>query len=404
MTRFVRPLATRLAALAPVLGLLLASGSLVGTSAHATPQSEQAVGEYARVQVGNARILNLADTKGVAVASPEQGSIVQIFDRTVSGWVLVEVPGGYPVWVFGKYLQATGTDTVFEVTRNAVNIRPGPSSDVTNFPLPQRLHAGDRVQVIETLDPGKPLEETWARIWSPPGVRAWMQSSAVAPLAAGDDAAALWSAALAANADRVAPVAAKSSPGASTVPASSTKTKSAEDQAGSQLAAAQALLEAERAKERPDFGSVRSEFEAVVALAPSAATAVEARQSLSLLDALEKAQGVKVELELAREQRIADAIAGQKRVQEAAKRKDPLGAVFVSRGVLFRRMDTKGESTFLMRFGGETVAEIICPSGRYDLQQFAGCEIGVQGSELESSQSRPIPVLQVSRVEIIKRR
>jgi hypothetical protein len=100
------------------------------------------------------------------------------------------------VWVFGRYLKATGEEGLYEVTGNAVNLRPAPSSDVTNFPLPQRLQAGDKVRGIELAEQGKPLEETWVRVWSPPGVRAYVKSASVEPLPANEDGKSAWTAAL----------------------------------------------------------------------------------------------------------------------------------------------------------------------------------------------------------------
>ena len=47
---------------------------------------------------------------------------------------------------------------------------------------------------------------------------------------------------------------------------------------------------------------------------------------------------------------------------------------------------------------------LYCPSDRYDLELFAGYEVGVQGSVFQSSEARETPALDITRVEIIKRR
>src|SRR5688572_24781713 len=130
---------------------------------------------YARVAVEGAAIRNLPDVKAKTIAQPAKGDLVAVYKEVSSGWLEVEVPGGFAVWVFGKYLEPTAEEGVYEVNGNAVNLRPGPSSDlstdVTNFPLPQRLQAGDKLRLIALQDPAKPLAETWAQVWSPPGVR-----------------------------------------------------------------------------------------------------------------------------------------------------------------------------------------------------------------------------------------
>ena len=371
-----------------------------GAAAQEAPS--QVPSRYARITGDGVRILNLADDKGVAVATPDAGQLVAVYEESAAGWLLVEVPGGYPVWVFGKFLTATEDQDVFEVTRNAVNIRPGPSSEVTNFPLPQRLHSGDRVRMIETLDASAALADTWARIWSPPGVRAWVRTSATAALAAEEDGAALWNAELAKAGDRV--VASQSSPAASSGGAGPGTPDVAETAAASALAAAQGELERERARKAPDYQRVRGLIEAVLTRTPSGTTAIEARETLRRIDALEEATALQAQLEAMRAERAAAATEEQKGIWERSREKDPLGHVFASRGVLFRRRDADGVPTFFLRFGGETVAELACPSGRYDLELFAGFEVGVQGTELASAEGGGTRMLDVSRVEILKRR
>jgi hypothetical protein len=52
-------------------------------------------------------ILNLADDKAKEVARPARGQIVAVFKDSVAGWLEVEIPGGFAVWVFGRYLAPT---------------------------------------------------------------------------------------------------------------------------------------------------------------------------------------------------------------------------------------------------------------------------------------------------------
>jgi hypothetical protein len=381
--------------LAALAGLALLS--LGGT---ARAQEEESAPRHARVAASGARVLNLADRNGVAIASPAVGDLVAIHGENQTGWILVEVPGGYPVWVSGRYLKATAAADVFEVTRNAVNIRPGPSSDVTNFPLPQRLHAGDRVRLIELLEPGKPMAETWARIWSPPGVRAWMLKSAVEVLPATEDGAALWAEALARapEARSLPPVEREAVEAAAPAEAAADETLRAD------LDAALAELDRLAATASPDFTGVRAAIEAVLAQASGGAIALEARETLRRVDVLERAAVLRAELEEERRRRIELANSERQRVLEASKKKDPLGDAFLARGALFRRLDTEGVPRYFLRFGGETVGELVCSSGRYDLELFAGYEIGVQGTELSPDATREFPVVQLARVEVIQRR
>lgn len=362
--------------------------------------SQEAAQRYVRVTSAQARILNLADDKGVAIAEPEVGELLLVHEENAAGWLAVEAPGGFAVWVFGKYLTSTPEEGVFEVTRNAVNLRPGPSSEMANFPLPQRLHAGDRVLLIATLDPQAPLAETWARIWSPQGVRAWIRTAHTAPLPATEDGAVLWSAALAAAGERVVPRSAHTSKAAASKSTEETAAVASDAQAA--LDAAQAELETERQKDAPDFARIRLQIDEVLETNPSSATTIEARETLRRIDTLEEAASLKAELLLERERRARRAVEAQKEVWEASKKKDPLGQAFLSRGVLFRRRAADGNHHYFLRFGGETVAELACGTGRYDLEVFAGQEIGVQGAEL--ALVGETPTIDVARIEVLKLR
>ncbi|NOT32501.1 MAG: hypothetical protein HOP15_18805, partial [Planctomycetes bacterium] len=202
---------------------------------------------YGRITGDGVSIYNLADEKGREIARPARGQLVAVYKDTATGWLEVEVPGGYPVWVFGRYLEPTSEANLYQVNGSAVNLRPAPSSDVTNFPLPQRLQAGDKVRVLELAEPEKPLAETWVRIWSPPGVHGCVRSSAVEGLMSGEDGPALWSVALAAL-PTAPPMRA-----AQTRPKEPSEAERKEGEVRVALEEARAALERERIRETPDF-------------------------------------------------------------------------------------------------------------------------------------------------------
>ena len=60
-----------------------------------------------------------------------------------------------------------------------------------------------------------------------------------------------------------------------------------------------------------------------------------------------------------------------------------------------------------MTFGGETVAEVRCLSGRYDLEVFERFEIGVIGRELQpvvratATTMAEARVVDISRIEVL---
>ena len=52
---------------------------------------------------------------------------------------------------------------------------------------------------------------------------------------------------------------------------------------------------------------------------------------------------------------------------ESSRKKDPLGHVFRARGVLLRRVGTDGVPHYFLRFGNDVSHEVVCLSGRYEL-------------------------------------
>ncbi len=393
-----------LRSLAPLLSLLFLCLSPLLLGAQEAPK------RYARVAVEKASIRNLSDEKGVAVEAPAKDSLVAVYGDTTNGWSLVEVPGGFPVCVFGKYLVGTQDEGVYEVTRNAVNIRPGPSSDFRNYPLPQRLHAGDKVRLIEKLDGDKPLAESWVRIWSPPGVRAYIQSSQLKPLEASQNGPALWASALLDAAEpRSVPSIAKPRKPTSSIPAAQTaKQERTQEAWNAELNAARELLRVESKKENPDVAQVRSRFQAFLDQSPPAKLAQSAREGLAQVAQLEEAALLLEKVKAARQERRQEILERQNDVIEAARKKDPLGEVFLARGVLFRRRINDQAPRYFLRFGRKTVAEVTCSSGRYNLEQFAGHQVGVQGLNEPTDTSvdgqGTIPFVDISRIELTQLR
>ena len=392
---FPRPLALLLAAAAT--GPLAAAG-ILGSA----PAQEEPAVRYGRV--GEAAVVrNLADERGTEIARPASGSLVSIHGET-AGWLEVEVPGGFPVWVHGRYLQPSAEADVYEVTRNAVNMRPRPQSEVTNFPLPQRLHAGDRVRGIELFQAEQPLDANWVRIWSPPGVRAYLRAEAAVPLAPGEDGAALWAAALetlSASGARPAPRQKEA------VPASSPAERGRDAEAREELERARTILAQAGGDDDVDLAPARRALEAALRLAPEGPVAVETRLELDRLAFHEEAARVRAELTQERERLAAEAQRRQAEVEDRSRAKDPLGGVYVSRGLLVRQVATDGTPRYFLRFGGEVASELLCPDGRYELDDFAGYEVGVFGAELEAERTAErggFPLIGIERLEVVARR
>lgn len=377
-------------------------------------EGADAPARYARVASAGARVLNLNDANATEVAKPAKGTLLAVY-RELDEWLEVETPGGFAVWVFGRYLAETGAPDVYRVNGDGVNLRPQPSRGVANFPLGQQLYAGDQVRVIERADPALALKDDWVRIWSPPGVRAWIAKSATEPLAAGEDGVALWKQSLASlpAAPARAEAARKSgTDGAAPKEASTPKQDAGADSKAeadsvakfdAALDAAVTRMEDERSLPAPDWPGVRALFAEAERLAPTGAQRAEVRQGLQTLTALEAATALKLSLESERERRTQAAHTEEERVQAQSREKDPLGGVFIVRGGLERVVDGANRRYFV-RFGTGPVAEIVCVSGRYDLDLFVGYQVGVRGTELRSAEEDGLRHIEVTRLEVIGRR
>jgi hypothetical protein len=360
---------------------------------------------YARVASDRASVRNLQSDSGLELLAPPPGTLVAVH-REHAEWMEVELPGGFAVWVYGKYLKPTEQPDVLEVTRNAVNMRPLPKSDVNSFPLPQRLHSGDRVRKIEQEDPARPLEDSWVRIWSPPGVRAYLRTSAVSPLSPSEDGAALFREALAKG---PVPLPARAASGGASAPdapaGSAPRDEAGQDpsEVHAALLAAREAFDRELSREAPDFAAVTAAWNAVLALEPAGPVAAEARHQLDLVAFYEASAALRSDLERARASGAEGFDRERAAIEARSRSKDPLGAAFLSRGVLVRQVSVDGTPHYFLRFGGELVSELVCPSGRYDLDVFAGYEIGVNGGVLPAH-DLDRPAIEVRRLEVIQRR
>lgn len=400
---------------------------LAFVSPAAATQTPAGSARYGRINAEAVSFRNLADEQGLVLARAAKGTPVKIHSEDAAiGWMQAEIPGGFPAWVHGKFLAPSTEAGVFEVTGNAVNLRPEPGQEISNYPLPERLQAGDRVRAIDLPDPGKKLSEIWLHVWTPQGAPAWVRSSAVAPLAAGEDGAVIWKSALEPYAPRLASKAAPlveasasskdrtPTPIAATPEAPSSaqreNTRAAQAQGDEEerakLAELHAAIEAEAQEDSPDFALLRAALEALSRATPSGPLAVETRRELEYLGNQEELATLRLALLAEKGKREAEVRAKQDYAVEAARAKDPLGSVFVARGALERRAGAAGAARYYLRFAGRDVCEITSSSRRYDLEVFAGFEVGVNGAELSASGTAAgaLPLIDVSRLEVIARR
>ena len=371
---------------------------------------------YVQAAARGATVRNLGDLSGHPILRVEPGGVLAVYGKR-GDWLQVEAPGGFEVWVYGKYVSATRSPGVLQVSGNHVNMRPKPSSDVDSFPLPKPLFAGDRVKFLGRADASAAWDEDWIRIASPAGVRAWVPAVETEAVDS-TQGARTWSQAAAAA--RALPPAdadgERSSGSGGGDPSGATPQVRAGDSAEAKRALRRAddFFSAERAKTSPDLERVRAGYAEVLELVDTGATADLARAGLARVDALAEARALQAELEAERLRRETEAERYRREIEAASARRDedPFEGRYSYRGWVERIPSGNGKAArYLVRFGGRQIVELVCSSGRYDLDDFADFDIGVRGVILREPVAAPdgvratlLPSLDVARIEVLSGR
>lgn len=372
---------------------------------------------------GKAAVRTLADKQAPAVFRPTMGSVLRVAGPAKAAFLPVQAPGGFPVWIHGSLVRTTDETGVLEITANAVNQRPLPSSDLASYPLETRLHAGDRVRVIARNDASKPLAEDWIQVWSSGQSFGWVLASDVADVKA--DGATMWVDALeklgartVTAEERAAKETGEDAPTGGEVPAvrdDGTDAQPTEPQLTStRIAQARALLdqadaELERLRglESPDLSGVRATYAQIVEANISSDLTARAASGLTVIDAIEKAKALESDLEAEKARRLESLMKRQRELWEESRKRDPLGGRFDARGVLEIQARAGEEPRYVLRWGPELVCEVRCSSGRYDLDLFASYELGLKGVLDYTDQTALLkerPVLDLARIEVLSRR
>ncbi|MDG1985731.1 MAG: hypothetical protein P8M11_14325, partial [Planctomycetota bacterium] len=119
---------------------ILAVVAIIATAFALAPSTDAAVriqdGDF-HITTSTTAVRNFPDRNGSSFMDVEAGTIVRAFSTSLGKppFREVEVGGGFPVWVFGKYLQPTAVDGVLVVTGTRVNMRPSPDLDPSAMPL-----------------------------------------------------------------------------------------------------------------------------------------------------------------------------------------------------------------------------------------------------------------------------
>ena len=395
---------------------LLAASAAAGPAADPAGQDD---GKLRYVQAGpsGARARNLYDAQGLVVRDVPPGMILAVYGER-AGWLDVEAPGGFKVWVYGQYVRPGKQAGMVAITGSSVRMRPLASSGPESLPLLRKLDAGEEVRLIQRQDESVALDQDWVQVWSPPGARAWVRADEVVPVATGTDGARLWAEAVAAIAGEPRAATLAGAPAAGTpAPAAAPAPSQTQDNARATdlLRKADQLLAQERHREeqggQPNYAVVVGAFEEVLAVAPSGPTADIARGRIQLAKSYADAYQIRADLESQKvdyEQKLKERDAKM----AAAGERDVFEGRFAERGWLERRLAPggSGDPIWVLHFAGGDAAELSCSSGRYDIELFTDFEIGVNGAVARGplagdlgAPARP-RLIDVSSIEVISGR
>lgn len=389
--------------LAAAAFLAVATASVRPAEAAAVPAQD---GEFQRTTTTTA-VRNFPDPNGSSFVELEPGTIVRAFSTSQGKppFREVEIGGGFPVWVFGKYLQPTAVDGVLVVTGTRVNMRPSPDLDRSAMPLrSSKLNAGQRVKLIERANKAAAMGEDWVLVQAPANTRAWIEASALIPVDAAEGRTA-WQAA-------TVPLPTKPTRTATEKP---TKARTADvpritEETASLLTAADAAFDKVielRSPTSENWREVVVAYDAVIASAPEGTVTRQnartrhrtatARMELAKLREDVNSQAQRHDEELSK----VNAYLETRQARTSARQ-----GRFRERGWLERAV-IDGRDAWTISFAGETVAEVTCSSRRYDLAFFDGYDIGVFGVELqaavlasEDTTGTP-PVIDIGRIEVL---
>jgi hypothetical protein len=363
--------------------------------------AQAALPTYARAGTRGARLRSLADDKGHLLCDIPAGTLLKLSgDR--AGWVQAEVPGGFAAWVSGRYVRETETPGTLELDGDRVNLRPLPQIDnVNNFPV-GTLQRGTRVQLVERARPDLSLKDDWVRIWTPAGSVGWLRKAEAEALAAGVDGASAWSDAVAKGTHIAAPIYARPALTGTAAPVAGATGATTGSSAGGaaeadapapptaslvgaelELANARALLATARTAEQPDIAGLRAAYEKVIALdtrgGVEGSFAVAARGDLVSVTVLETAAAMRAEIEASKTRVTQQLAERRQQVVRDAAAKDPLTQSYPGHGTIVRRTTAAGIPQFWLVQGSRDVCQLLCSSGRYKLELYAGRYVGVHG-------------------------
>jgi len=392
--------------------LLCAAGAL----APAALALQDGATRFVRAGAAGAQLRNFPDLQGLVVRDAPAGALMQVHSEEV-GFLRVAIAGGVKIWVYGEFLEPTSEAGVLRCVTDGVNMRPRASSAVSSLPLPHKLRRGDLLRMISRNDPAVPLAKDWIELWSPSDAHAFVVAADT--LLVADTAAAEKEWAKTATPIRISAPAAKPR----TIEAAGEVEGAAgdgEDIAGAPIADSEDLgaavkeadeLFASAKDEEASFADAAAAYRRVLELAPAGSpTAKYADRRLIESNLNHDVVRLQAEIDATRAEELRIVREAQALRDSERERRELLSTThwgrFNARGWIEKQTIGK-ERHYYLNWGGELIAEIASTSGRFDLDVFQDCEVGVIGDDLRaaieaSATQGPMPrVIDVYRIEVL---
>ncbi len=392
-----------------LLAVTLLMSSALAPALHAQ-QPTIADGTYVLAEA-DAKAYNYSSAQSTVLASLQADDLLLVHGEKV-GFLQVSAPKGFPVWVYGQYLEETATEGILHVIGSGVRMRGQPKGGTGSYPLMEKLQRGDLVQWMERADDSLAFEEDWIRVRSVSRAKVWVPTSSVRIASDQASAKAAWAAALPAFVYRpkvtepTAPEVAEKP-----APAEHKQEPAIKEEAYRSLNWGKTLLAKAEAKgeaaQQADFDRAVGAFNVVIEMVPAGTRVAEEAQmqlqkaKMGLLAASVRADLAAAEI---RQRKMVAEWAEAKR--QAELEKTAHWGRFMGRGWV-EKTGRGDEARYFLRWGGELVFEISCDSGRYDLDLFQGFELGVRGTTLRAASMATeefpaqVALMDISRLEVI---
>ncbi len=310
-----------------------------------------------------------------------------------AGWYEVEVPAGFPCWIFSKYIKEGSELGKGVVSDDRVNVRPIASSE-KNYPM-GRVNKGDELLVLDH-------KGEWTQIQAPSSIHAWIKIDTANPLGEPNsyssrldthrkDAQKNWNERLSAL----------------------EKQREVEKQkalARASFEKAEKALDQERAKgAAADFTQVRVLYAEAMEKASDASLKEQIKNRLDTIASIEAlAREKESTAELEKRAQALDAQLREARTKAFEEAKahiqftdaDPLRGRYTASGWVRRSLSLTRGYVYTLEKGGVTLFEISCANNRYQLSDFLHHEIGVKG-EMFRDPNSTVQRIEIEKMEVL---